>query len=62
MSRTKSTKSRTKGIRIRMTEEEMNMLEQVSMYHPGESKAEIIRNYIKKEYEKHINGYPNMEK
>jgi len=61
MSRPKSAKSRTKGIRIRMSEEEMNMLEHISMYHPGETKAEIIRNYIKNEYEKHINGYPIME-
>ena len=44
-----------------MTEEEMGMLERVSMYHPEESKAEIIRNYIKNEYERHINGYPKME-
>ena len=61
MSRPKSTKSRTKGIRIRMSEDEMDMLERISMYHPGETKAEIIRNYIKNEYEKHINGYPNIE-
>jgi len=61
MSRTKSNEKRTKGIRIRMTEEEMGMLERVSMYHPEESKAEIIRNYIKNEYERHINGYPKME-
>ena len=54
MGRPKKEDSKEKGLRIRMSEEDMDRLEVVSLYYPGKSKSEIIRKWIQNEYEKHV--------